>query len=280
MLFAESEAQVAARVRISGGLRVDTVRSTNEGGFYGDRSTSNTALSGLVAATLTPATRLTVTAQIASGFRDPILLDRFYRGPVGRGFIQGNPDLTPERSAQFDLTARYVAGPFQFAAAGYHYRITDLVERYSSTSTLFLFRNRGLAELQGVEAEALATLPHGFTLGATAETSRGRDGADGTPLDDVAPAATSISVRHRVGAHLSSYLRIKAVASRDAAGPSEVPTQSYTIVDAGFRTRVAEHLDLVGTLRNLLNDAYQSSAGPRWVWAPGRHGSLTLVVAF
>ena len=221
-----------------------------------------------------------MTAQIASGFRDPILSDRFYRGPVGRGFIQGNPDLTPERSVQFDLTARYVAGPFQFAAAGYHYRITDLVERYASTPTLFLFRNKGLAELQGVEAEALATLPHGFTWGATAETSRGRDGVDGTPLDDVAPAATSISIRHGVSKHLSSYLRIKAVASHDAAGPGEVPTRSYTIVDAGFRARVSEHLDLVGTLRNLLNDAYQSSAGPRWVWAPGRHGSLTLVVAF
>ena len=136
---------------------------------------------------------------------------------VGRGFIQGNPDLTPERSVQFDLTARYVAGPFQFAAAGYHYRITDLVERYASTPTLFLFRNRGLAELQGVEAEALAALPHGFTLGATAETSRGRDGVDGTPLDDVAPAATSISVRHGLSKRLSSYLRIKAVASHEAA---------------------------------------------------------------
>ena len=151
---------------------------------------------------------------------------------------------------QFDLTARYVAGPFQFATAGYYYRITELVERYASTPTLFLFRNRGLAELQGVEAEALATLPHGFTLGATAETSRGRDGFDGTPLDDVAPAAASLVVRHSSSTRIASYLRIKTVASHDAAGPSEVPTQSSTIVDAGFRARVTEHLDFVGTLRN------------------------------
>ena len=45
-LFAESDAQVARRVRLSGGLRVDAVRNTNVGGFFGDRSVSNAALCG------------------------------------------------------------------------------------------------------------------------------------------------------------------------------------------------------------------------------------------
>ena len=115
-LFAESETQVAGRLRISGGLRVDTVRNTSAGGFFGDRSASNTALAGLVAATLTPTARLTLTGQVARGCRDPILSDRFYRGPVGRGFMQGNPDLKPERSVQCDLSARYIAGPIRLAA--------------------------------------------------------------------------------------------------------------------------------------------------------------------
>ena len=106
-LFAETDAQLARWVRISGGLRVDAVRNTNEGGFFGDRSITNAALAGLVAATLAPTARLTLTGQVARGFRDPILSDRFYRGPVGRGFIEGNPDLKPETSLQFDLTARY-----------------------------------------------------------------------------------------------------------------------------------------------------------------------------
>ncbi|HET7219049.1 MAG TPA: hypothetical protein VFJ02_13465, partial [Vicinamibacterales bacterium] len=66
----------------------------------------------------------------------------------------------------------------------------------------------------------------------------------------------------------------------DEAGPSEVPTASYTPVDAGARWRLTSNLTLLGTMRNLLNEAYQSSAGPRWVWAPGRHGSVTLLVAF
>ena len=54
------------------GLRVDAVRNTNEGGFFGDRSASNAALAGLVAATLSLTPRLTLTGQVARGFRDTI----------------------------------------------------------------------------------------------------------------------------------------------------------------------------------------------------------------
>jgi outer membrane receptor protein involved in Fe transport len=39
-------------------------------------------------------------------------------------------------------------------------------------------------------------------------------------------------------------------------------------------------LQIVGTARNLLNESYYSSAGPRWVYAPGRRGSVTVVVRF
>jgi len=279
-LFAETHMQLARPLRVTGGIRVDVVGYTNTAGFFGDRSAAHAAPAGLFAATLTPTERVTVTAQVARGFRDPMLSDRFYRGPVGRGFIEGNPDLKPEKSLQFDLSARYVVGPVRLAAAGYHYRITDLVERYSSTATLFLFRNRGRAELRGVELEAQATLPRALTLTMTAETSRGRDAADRTPLDDVAPASASVTVRHGTGDRLTTYLRLEVVGAHDAAGPSEVPTAAYEIVDAGISWRLSGHAELRGALRNLLNETYQSSAGPRWVWAPGRQVSLTTVVAF
>lgn len=154
------------------------------------------------------------------------------------------------------------------------------MERYASTPTLFLVRNRGHAELQGAEIEAQATLNGGFGLAATAEVSRGRDADDGTPIDDVAPGAVSVTLRHSVRARLASYLRVKAVTSHDAAGPSEVPTRRYTLVDGGASWRLTPHVEVIGATRNLLNQAYQSSAGPRWVWAPGRHGSVTLVVGF
>jgi outer membrane receptor protein involved in Fe transport len=280
-LFAESAAQLTSHATLSGGVRVDSVRNANVGGFFGDRSASQTALSGLLAVTVSPTATLALTVQAARGFRDPVLSDRYYRGPVGRGFVQGNPDLRPETSMQFDVIARYETGSLRLVAAGYHYRITDLVERYAATPTLFLVRNRGRGELQGAELEVHLALPAGFGLAATAEASRGRDPDDGAPLDDVAPSAGSVSLRHQgFNARLVSYARVKALNSHDASGPSEVPTRSYTLVDAGAAWRLAPQFELVGTARNLLNEAYQSSAGPRWVWAPGRQASITLVARF
>ena len=279
-IFAETSVDVAPRVRFTGGIRIDAVHNTNRGGYFGSRSVSNAAVAGLVAATVKPVSHLDVTGQVARGFRDPTLSDRFYRGPVGRGFIEGNPDLKPETSLQFDVKARYVTHAASVGVAAYHYTIEDLVERYAATPTLFLFRNRGRAKVQGIEVEAHAPLPGSFDLTLSAETSRGRDANDRTPLDDIAPPAVSIALRHHLGARLISYLRAKAVRSHDAAGPSEVPTTRYTMVDGAVRWRWTERVQVVGTIRNLLDEAYQSSAGPRWVSAPGRHASVSLVVTY
>ena len=104
-------------------------------GQLGSRSVANGALAGLGAVTVAPIDSMTVTAQIARGFRDPTLSDRFYRGPVGRGFIEGNPTLTPETSVQFDLVARYATSRLRLGGAFYDYRITDLIERYAVGAT-------------------------------------------------------------------------------------------------------------------------------------------------
>ncbi len=168
----------------------------------------------------------------------------------------------------------------RLVAAAYDYRITDLIERYAAQPTLFLYRNRGAADLRGVEVEVQTALAHGLTLELTAQASRGRDAGDGTPLDDVAPTAGSVTLRHRIGARVASYFRVKAAGSHRAAGPSEVPTRRYTLADAGVSWHATRHLEVRATMRNLLNEAYQSSAGPRWVFAPGRSGAVTVVLGW
>jgi hemoglobin/transferrin/lactoferrin receptor protein len=278
-LFAQADVRAASRVRLSGGLRGDLVRSTNSGGHFGDRSVTHGALAGSGAVTFRLADPLTVTTQVARGFREPMLSDRFYRGPVGRGFIEGNPDLAPETSWQFDVLAQYATPRLTIGAAGYDYRITNLIERYQVGTSSFGFRNRGEARLHGVELELQAALAHGFSVGASAQVSRGRDADRRTPLDDIAPRSVSVIARHGIRA-ISSYLRVGFVSRHDAAGPSEVPTPGYTLVDAAATWHVARQLHVVGTLRNLLDERYYSSAGPRWVYAPGVHASMSIVVMF
>ena len=114
--FLQADAFVLPIVRLSAGIRGDNVTTTNSGGFFGDRSTSNGAFSGFAAGTVGPFSGLSVTAQVSRGFRDPTLSDRYFRGPSGRGFITGNPDLEPETSLQFDLSARYTMARTQIGA--------------------------------------------------------------------------------------------------------------------------------------------------------------------
>jgi outer membrane receptor protein involved in Fe transport len=279
-VFVQGDAPIARRMRLSGGLRTQAVRNTNAGGFFGSRSVANGALAGSGALTVVPFDSMTLTAQVAHGFRDPTLSDRFYRGPVGRGFVEGNPTLEPETSVQFDLVARYATGRLRLSGAVYDYRITSLIERYVVGSSNFFFRNRGEARLRGGEAEAQIDLARGFAVEGTAQASHGRDATDGTPTDDIAPGAVSATLRYSVTGRLSMHLRAAAVAAHSEAGPSEVATPAYRMADAGATWRVRRHLEIRGVGRNLLNTRYYSSAGPRWVYGPGRHGSVTIVVKY
>lgn len=278
--FASAAVPLTPRLRASVGGRVDSVRSRNRGGFWGERSTSNTAAAGAAGLTAVPANALAFTLQVARGFRDPTLSERFFRGPVGRGIVEGNPDLTPETSLQVDLSARLTTGRVQAEVSAYRYRVTDLVERYAVTPTLFRYRNRGAARFEGLELLASVSLTRGLTLETSAQASRGRDAVDRTPLDDVTPASVSLALRHVLGTRANAYLRWTATRAHTAAGPSEVPTPGYQRLDLGASWRITPRLALHGTARNLTDASYYASAGPRWVFAPGRQAALSASVAF
>jgi outer membrane receptor protein involved in Fe transport len=279
--FVQADVPLGSRFSAVAGARADSVRSTAAGAHFGDVSVEHASVSGLVAAIVRPfPTDTAITVQLARGFRDPTLSDRFHRGPVGRGVIEGNPDLAPETSRQFDLAVRHAAAPVTMTAAYYDYRIHDLIERYAATPDLFRFRNRGRARIRGLEVQAQVDLGQGVALDAAAHRSRGRDADDDTPLDDIAPDAVSVGLRYAAEGMAATSLRFARIAAHDEAGPSEVATPGYTLVEAGLAVTVRRGLEARFTVRNLLDAPYHSDAGPRWVSAPGRHGSLTLVLTW
>ncbi len=286
-LFVQADAPIARALLAAGGLRVDVVQTKNTGGYFGDRAFTHSALSGFGSLVAGPFRGLTFTAMVSRGFRDPTLSDRFYRGPTGRGFITGNPDLEPETSLQFDAGVRYTSGRLRLALYGYQYRITDLVERYGTGNDNFLFRNRGRARLRGLELEAQADLGRGLALELSAQTARGRGldeevgaGNDQAWLDDVAPDSVAATLRKRLLDKGSAHLRLAVFRDDVRNGPSEIDTPGYTLLDAGASWWLTPRVELRALGRNLLNQSYYASPDARWVWAPGRHISLTAVLQF
>jgi hemoglobin/transferrin/lactoferrin receptor protein len=279
-VYAQIEAAAGRYVRLSGGVRGDHVTTENTGGYFGDRSTSNGAFSGFGAVTFGPFDGFSVTTQVARGFRDPVLSDRYFRGPSGRGFITGNPELDPETSLQYDVATRYSIGRTQVAAYFYNYEVTDLIERYSPQTDFFFFRNRGRARLRGVELEARANLGRGFSLELGSQYARGRALDDNANLDDVSPATFSVVGRKDFVPKGYAQMRVAFHDDDNRPGPSEVVAPGATLLDAGGGWRFARQLELRGQLRNLLNETYYASPDPRFVLAAGRSASITFVVEF
>lgn len=279
-VYAQGDYAAAEALRLSGGLRADRVTTKNVGGYFGDRETSNGAFSGFAAVTVGPFEGLSFTGQVSRGFRDPTLSDRYFRGPSGRGFITGNPDLDPETSLQFDFGTHYTVGRTQVGAYIYHYRITDLVERYQTDPDFFFFRNRGRAQVRGFELEARSDLGAGLAVEAGLNISRGKAIDDDQPLDDISADTVFVLARKTITDQIWAQARASFIAKDDRPGPSEVEAPGATVIDLSAGWRLSPGLELRGVIRNLLDDDYYASPDPRWVYAPGRSGSLTLAFRF
>lgn len=273
-LFVIYDHDIASKVVLSGGARVDRVSVTNRGGFFGDRSRDDTAFSGFasVAATLAPS--WTATLQASRGYRDPTLSDRYFRGVSGRGFVVGNPDLDPERSLQFDGALRWHSGQRSLALLGYHYRISDLVERFRAGND-FAFRNRGEAEIRGVELELATPLARRFSLEANLTLARGEALDDDVPLDDIAGPNAHVAIRW-AGSRVSAFLYGFAYAEDDRSGPVETRRPGYATFDAGFAWHFIPALEARVYLRNLGDRVYAGSADANASLAPGRSVSIAL----
>ncbi|HSK08649.1 MAG TPA: TonB-dependent receptor [Vicinamibacterales bacterium] len=279
-VYATAEAALVPQLTVAGGARADRVTMENEGGYFGRRSEARTGASGFVSLTAGSFRGISLTGQVARGFRDPTLSDRFYRGPTGRGYITGNPDLEPETSLQFDLALRYAAHRYRWAVYAYHYRLTDLVERYETTKDFFFFRNRGRARLRGLELEGQAELGLGFTTQVSAQLTRGAAPDEDIPLDDVPSESLALQLRKQLGARAFAQVRAAVHARDDRPGPTEVAMPGYTMLDASAGYKVTDNLELRFVGRNLLDQRYYASPDPRWVWAPGASGRINVVVTY
>ncbi len=265
---------------LAGGVRFDHLSSRNRGGFFGDRSTSDDAVSGYASIGVNPLPNLRLTGQISRGFRDAGISDRYFRGVTGRGFITGNPDLLPESSLQLDFALRLTAGRTRWNFYAYRYRIDDLIERFEAEPDFFFFRNRDRARLQGVELEFGWDLGGGFLLAAAAQKSTGKTLADEAPLADIEADNVSLRLRRQLGER--GYLQVRGEAfDRDGRpGPGERVVPGYGTLEVGGGWKLVSQLQLRFHLRNLLDKDYLLSPDRRTVIAPGRNGAVTLELEF
>lgn len=267
-VFATYEWRATPLVQIAAGGRGDQITSENRGGYFGDLSRSDFALSGHAAVTAGPFRAITTTLQIASGYREPTLSDRYFRGVSGRGFVVGNPALEPERSFQIDAAARWSGNNTTIAVFAYDYRIRNLIERFRAGAD-FNFRNRGEAEIRGLEFDMTARLPRHFALNVGAAIAEGEDADTGAALDDIAAPMLHTSLRW-AAEHMSAFVTASAYGDDDEPGPVETAREGYVTADAGIGWRWSPAFELRLVVRNLTDAYHFGSADAVAARAPGR----------
>ncbi|MHB8800560.1 MAG: TonB-dependent receptor [Thermoanaerobaculia bacterium] len=278
--FVEGDLPLAGdRLMLTAGLRGDHVKSENAGGYFGDRSTSDGALSGFATLTFTLAPEWKLSAQYARGFRDPTLSDRYFRGVSGRGFVVGNPGLSAETSNQLDLSLRGRRGAFGFGVSGYLYRIDGLVERYRAGSD-YNFRNRGETEIVGAELEADVRITPRLVVRLLGSLSQGRILDDDTWAADVLPPTAQLIVDHEPFGGVFWRARLVAMGRDERPGASEVAVAGHARLDLAAGYRVSDRLTITVSGRNVLDARYADSADENNVLAPGRGAILSLSGSF
>jgi len=255
---------------LAAGVRYDLVETSSTGGFFGDASTSDADALGFVSARLSLGTGAELVGQVSRGFRTPTLSDRYYSGLTGRGTITGNPGLGSESSLQYDLALRSVHGQVSYAVYGYRYRIDDMIERYRDINRDYRFRNRGSAELEGLELELALELEHGLGLDLGATWARGEIRQDGSATDDIPTPGGYLRLRGHGPARLSWALRGTVLARDDEPGPNEQVLPGRAVLDGTVAWALGTQLELRLVARNLLDRAYLGSADEDAVLAPGR----------
>jgi len=223
--------------------------------------------------------RFAVTGSWGEGMAQPSFTDLF--GFFPDGFV-GNPDLKPERSRGYELSARYEHGVLRASLTYFRQKLEDeIVDNATFTSTL---NADGTSNRQGVEAEL-----H-WSPGEWLNLSLGYAWLDATQQVDISQPQQKELRRQKHsgfasadGVHggLSYGVSLAYTGEhrdrRDSFPFELVDLDSYWLAGARVAYRINDRFELFGRVHNAFDAAYEDVVGYR---TEGRSVFAGLRVAF
>jgi vitamin B12 transporter len=229
-------------------------------------------------ALLEPAEGVQLAASYGEGIAQPSFFDLFGYYP---GFFVGNPDLTPERSRGWEVSARLTRGGFRGALTAYRQELTD--EIIPTADFLGTENADGRSKRRGVEAELgwgrseRLNLTASYALLDAEEQRRSADRPARElrrPRHSGSVAADGRAGRLTYGASLAFVGKHRD--RRDSLPYELVDLDSYWLAGARLGWRLNSRLELFGRLANAFDADYQDLVGYR---TEGRSAHAGLRVA-
>ena len=262
-----------------GGLRWDSIiQSANPGGGETKRESRRSALTGFLAASYRLTPLLTVFANASTAYRTPGLSELFYTGITGRGMIIAQPDLTPERSQNFDAGVKWVSNRLYAAAYAFVYTIEGLIDRTLAAPQTYTYANLDKARLRGLEMESEFYPSAGWKIFGTLTALQGTSDTSGLPVNDIPPLRLTLGTRVWIG-KFSAEINGLFQGRKNDPGPAEIAIGACRVFS--FKANYFwTPFNIYLTVMNLFNAAYVGRPDPEAVEEPGRRLVFGLTYSF
>lgn len=223
---------------------------------------------------------LVVNANLATAFREPTVTELFFAGRRPAGYLEGNPDLRPERSYQADLGVRRIRGAISLGISGFGIVVEDYIgSRLRGSGAggdpdTLVYDNASRGVLIGGAMEVGLARPwRGVSGRAFVDVVRASD-QDGTPLADAHPFRGGVEARW-VRRSTEAGFRWRGSLAHDRPGPNERAVPGYGVLDLNAAAGLGA-VTVALTVENLFDQEYYERAEPVSYPGPARGIGLAL----
>ncbi len=262
------------RAIFESGLRFSWARQANGGMPRAEDS----AWSGYGGVTVPVGQSLKLKGSLGTGLRFPSLSELFYGGTTGRGSVEGNPGLSPERSVTAEGGVEWMGTGFVFSSYLFRNSIENYIERVEvdpqNQPDLLTYRNLTNGTIQGLEWELAVSPWNSLDLVWRGHLLKGSDDA-GNALADIPVHRSTLGARFSRKAWTAG-LSWQYRAGNGEPGSGEKKIGSASLADGYIQRSLTRDLDLRISGTNLTSEEYFNSADKKVPFSPGRSVSLSL----
>lgn len=278
-VFAQDEIKITEDWSVTPSLRLDYIHTTSDGAAGHQVSSAlnedDSAISGNIGTLyhLTPEWNLFANAGRA--FRAPTLLERFFDGPHdGPGYDQGNPNLDPETSWNFDVGAKANYEKFTATTSVFYNIIEDyIIKRLTNPAAapanqIFAWENVSDARIYGVETDFNYLLGFGFSLFGGMTFTKGYDETNEDDLPNIPPLKGTYGLRWEelVEDRFNVFCEVQGTtaARQSDPGTGERETPGWTTFDLRTGVTVDKHFTVNFVVENVFDRNYHNHLSRVW----------------
>ena len=252
------------------GARFDIVRTSNLD-LYGSRLSRNDDFFSVYLGSMFQITPyFSILGNVGQSFRFPSISELFYTGLTGRGTVFGNPDLTPEKSLNFDLGFRYLYENFYVSLYGFSNSLGDMIQKFGEMEEEeYFYRNLTSGRIYGLEGEFYFFLMKNVELFINFHHMVGKEKETDAALNYIPSSRLTFWGKYSPGKFWIEP-RVTLSSAVKNPGPLEIATDRYVLFDTILGFKFNNNLTLVAIAQNILDETYRASADEQGVDAPGR----------